>query len=241
MTISAPTFQRLQTGVTSADDLRVRGPVNVALAYLSGSLVTQLNSHFGEVSNSISAALVTFLTRTNTWSSPQTISLSSGTTPLTLIAAGGSAPTLVLENTTTGAPGNEIGQINFNGRGQSSSTMTYAFLDSAINDVTAGSEDGQLRMVTLVNGALTATLTAQAGVTIGSPTGSFQGNGTLNLDNALFRDGTQVVGTRVTGYGDPFGAVSRATFSTTTVTTAALASFVAAMYTDLKAHGLIGN
>jgi hypothetical protein len=241
MTISAPNFTRLQDGIKSVDDLRVRGPLNVALAYLSGSLVTQLNSHFGEVSTSISNALSVFRTTTVTWSSPHTISLSSGTTPLTLRAVGGSAPNLTLDNPTTGAGGAEIGQINFNGRGASSSVITYAFLDVTLADVTAGSEDGQMRMVTLVNGALTATLGAQAGVIIGSPTGTYQGAGTLNLDNALYKDGTQVVSSRVTGYGDPFGAISRATISVTTVTTAALASFVAAMYTDLKAHGLIGN
>jgi hypothetical protein len=54
MTISAPNFTRLQDGIKSVDDLRVRGPLNVALAYLSGSLVTQLNTHFGAVSTSIS-------------------------------------------------------------------------------------------------------------------------------------------------------------------------------------------
>jgi hypothetical protein len=241
MTISAPNFTRLQDGVKSVDDLRVRGPLNVALAYLSGSLVTQLNSHFGAVSTSISNALSVFRTTTNTWSSPQTISLSSGTTPLTLAATGGSAPTLVLDNPTTGAAPAEIGQINFTGRGASSSVITYAFIDSIITDVTAGAEDGSLRLVTLVNGALTATLGAQAGVIIGSPTGSFQGNGTLNLDNALFRDGTQVLGARITGWGDPFGANSRATFSTTTATANQVAQALAALILDLKTHGVIGT
>lgn len=241
MTISSPTFQRLQDGIQRVDDLRVRGPVNAALAWLSGDLVTQLNTHFGAVSTSISSALATFLTATNTWSSPQTISLSSGTTPLTLIATGGSAPTLVLTNPATGVGGSEIGQINFIGRGASSSVITYAFIDTLITDVTAGAEDGQLRLVTLVNGALAATLVAQAGVIIGNPTGGFQGAGTLNLDNALYRDGTQVVGARVTGWGDPFGAVSRATFSTTTATTNQVAQALAALITDLKSHGVIGT
>lgn len=61
MTISAPTFQRLQTGVTSADDLRVRNPVNAALAWLSGGLVTQLNTHFGAVSQSVSVQIAAFV------------------------------------------------------------------------------------------------------------------------------------------------------------------------------------
>ncbi len=93
----------------------------------------------------------------------------------------------------------------------------------------------------MVNGTLTSILTFGNGVIIGAPTGGAQGVGTLNLDNALYKDGVQVVSDRVTGYGDPFGALSRATISVTTVTTAALAQFVKAMYTDLKAHGLLGN
>lgn len=57
MTISAPNFTRLQTGVPNADDLRVRGPVNVALAYLGGSLITQLNNQFNAISQSNSVQI----------------------------------------------------------------------------------------------------------------------------------------------------------------------------------------
>jgi hypothetical protein len=57
MTISSPTFQRLQDGIKSVDDLRVRGPLNAALAWLSGSLVTQLNTQFGAVSQSTSVQI----------------------------------------------------------------------------------------------------------------------------------------------------------------------------------------
>jgi hypothetical protein len=91
MTISSPTFTRLQTGVTSADDLRVRNPVNAALAWLSGDLVTQLNTHFGEVSNSISAALAgtagaeTYVEGTFT----PGVAFGGGTTGITYTAQGG--------------------------------------------------------------------------------------------------------------------------------------------------------
>jgi hypothetical protein len=46
MTISSPNFTRLQDGIKSVDDLRVRGPINTALAWLGGSLITQLNAAF---------------------------------------------------------------------------------------------------------------------------------------------------------------------------------------------------
>jgi hypothetical protein len=68
MTISAPNFTRLQDGIKSVDDLRVRGPLNVALAYLSGSLVTQLNTHFGAVSTSISAHISVYASNRPTFS-----------------------------------------------------------------------------------------------------------------------------------------------------------------------------
>jgi hypothetical protein len=54
MTISSPSFQRLQDGIKSVDDLRVRGPVNAALGWLSGDLVTQLNDRFASMSASLS-------------------------------------------------------------------------------------------------------------------------------------------------------------------------------------------
>jgi hypothetical protein len=57
MTISSPTFQRLQSGIKAADDLRVKEPINAMMAWLSGNLVTQLNTHFGAVSTSISNAI----------------------------------------------------------------------------------------------------------------------------------------------------------------------------------------
>jgi hypothetical protein len=241
MTISSPNFTRLQDGVKSVDDLRVRGPLNVALAWLGGGLVTQLNTHFGAVSNSISAQIATLLATANTWTAVQTIEPPTGSTVLNLNTSVAGGPVLNLTNIATGTVNAEIGQINFIGRDDQGNAQTYAFIDVRIPDPADASEDGELRIVTVAAGAQAARITARAGVQIGSPTGGDQGAGTLNMDNAIFRDGTQVVGARVTGYGDPFGAISRATISVTTVTTAALASFVAAMYTDLKAHGLLGN
>lgn len=52
--------------------------------------------------------------------------------------------------------------------------------------------------------------------------------------------GTQVVSTRATGWTAATGNSSKATFDTTTVTTAQLAERVRALLDDLIAHGLIG-
>jgi hypothetical protein len=245
MTISSPTFTRLQDGIKSVDDLRVRGPVNAAIAWLGGDLVTQLNTHFGEVSTSISAALATFLTTANTWTAAQTTNLTTAGTAGTLRSSDAGAtegPALLLDrNSATPAGSDIIGAVVFSGRDTAGNVANYGRLRGVIVDPSDASEDGSFVAVCLVAGVATNIATFGGGVQIGSPTGGDPGVGNLNVDGVIQKDGTQVVSDRVTGYGDPFGAISRATFSTTTVTTAALASFVAAMYTDLKAHGLVGN
>jgi hypothetical protein len=245
MTISSPTFTRLQDGIKSVDDLRVRGPVNAAIAWLGGDLVTQLNTHFGAVSTSISAALATFLATANTWTAAQTTQLTAAGTALTLQstdAGAGQGPDILLDRASATPAANDfIGNVVWRMRDTAGNATFAAQILGQILDPADASEDAQLTVWTMINGSAVQVMLIGNGVQIGGPTGGYQGVGTLNLDNALYKDGTQVVSSRVTGYGDPFGAVSRATISVTTVTTAALASFVAAMYADLKAHGLIGN
>jgi hypothetical protein len=245
MTISAPTFQRLQSGIKAADDLRVKEPINAMMAWLSGGLVTQLNSHFGAVSNSISAALATFLATANTWTAAQTIQLTAAGTAFTVASSDSGAtagPGITLfRDSGTPAISDVIGRFLFNGRDSGGNVEVYAALTTSIVDPTAGNEDAQLEWFAVTGGVLASQMKLVNGVQIGAPTGGAPGTGSLNVDGVIQKDGTQVVSSRVTGYGDPFGAISRATISVTTVTTAALASFVAAMYTDLKAHGLIGN
>lgn len=52
---------------------------------------------------------------------------------------------------------------------------------------------------------------------------------------------TQVVGSRVTGWGAVTGAISRSAFDAGTATAAQVAQTVGALITDLKVHGLIGT
>jgi hypothetical protein len=68
-------------------------------------------------------------------------------------------------------------------------------------------------------------------------------NGTTALQfapNALWAGGTQVVGTRKTGWALATGTKSRATFDASTVTLVTLAQVVAAIQQDIASHGLIG-
>jgi hypothetical protein len=54
MTISTKTFQNLQPGVSAADDLRVRTPINQALQWLGEGLPNELNAEFASISASLS-------------------------------------------------------------------------------------------------------------------------------------------------------------------------------------------
>ena len=80
------------------------------------------------------------------------------------------------------------------------------------------------------------------GLYMGGATGASKGIGTLNLRGNLYRQGTQVVGVRATGYTNAMtGTKNRATaYATGTITLAQLAERVGALLDDLTTHGLIG-
>lgn len=82
--------------------------------------------------------------------------------------------------------------------------------------------------------SLTGSTTISAGTSITAGT-------TVNAGTAYQVSGTQVVGTRITGWGVPTGSTSRGAFNTATVTTADLAARVASLINDLKTHGLLGT
>lgn len=71
-------------------------------------------------------------------------------------------------------------------------------------------------------------------------TGAFTSVNVTNAANGFKVGGTKVVGAQQTGWTDPTGASSRASFDPSTVTLNQLAQVVSALYADLKAHGLIG-
>lgn len=68
-----------------------------------------------------------------------------------------------------------------------------------------------------------------------------KGSGIHNFNANLSISGTQVVGTRVTGWGTMTGTATRTAFDTATVTTSQLAERVKALTDDLRTHGLIGT
>ena len=74
-----------------------------------------------------------------------------------------------------------------------------------------------------------------------TPSYKFDVNGDINSETQYRVNGTVVVNDRVTGWAQPTGTTSRATFATSTVTTEELAQRVKALVADLTAHGLIGS
>lgn len=70
------------------------------------------------------------------------------------------------------------------------------------------------------------------------------GGGSIDMGTALRYRGTQVIGSRKTGWSVPTGTATRTAFDTTTVTLQALAEHVKALIDDLHStagHGMIGT
>ena len=83
-----------------------------------------------------------------------------------------------------------------------------------------------------VNNAAVITATPAGGIQIGAPTGGDTGAGTLNLDNALYRDGTQVVGAQGAAVADASGGV---------VIDAEARTALNSLLARLRTHGLIAT
>lgn len=138
---------------------------------------------------------------------------SGGSLTLTSTDAGATdGPVVNLDrNSASPAANDEIGQINFFGRDSGSNSTNYGSLDCIIIDPTDTSEDGNVRLVAVVNGAPTAALQAANGVLIGSPAGGFKGTGTLNASN-LHVAGDRII-PQINRYYDEYAA--NAALSTT--------------------------
>jgi hypothetical protein len=92
----------LQSGIKSADDLRVKEPINAMMAWLSGGLVTQLNDHFQSISATIST--INSLGKHKQWipASEMTPATVNGPAPGTFVGAtvAQNIPTLAFDQAT---------------------------------------------------------------------------------------------------------------------------------------------
>jgi hypothetical protein len=93
-------------------------------------------------------------------------------------------------NSASPTANDEIGELDFTGNSSTGVKRLYGGIDAIILDPSNGSEDGVIRLLAIVNGTLTAALTAGQGVQIGAPAGGDKGSGTLNLAAGLYLDGS---------------------------------------------------
>lgn len=84
-----------------------------------------------------------------------------------------------------------IGILDFFGQDSASNNQTFAQIEAYCLDHTSASEDAELRFRAYVAGTLTQTLTVGNGVKVGSPTGGYQGAGTINAVT-VYDDGVDV-------------------------------------------------
>lgn len=118
-------------------------------------------------------------------------------------AGAAAAPTLDLyRNSATPAASDVLGQITLTGEDSAGNTQTYAVIDGVIDDATSTSEDGTLRLRTVVSGTVATRVSVGQGVQVGAPTGGDKGVGTVNA-TGLYVNGASVAGTyaaKTSGY-----------------------------------------
>lgn len=109
-------------------------------------------------------------------------------------AGAAAGPTLTLDRDSASPAANDVlANIPFVGEDSAGNDQTYAQVDSLIIDPTSGSEDAAARLIGTVAGATHTALSASNGVIVGSPTGSYQGTGTINA-TTYYMAGTALVG-----------------------------------------------
>jgi hypothetical protein len=138
------------------------------------------------------------------------------------------------------ANNDEIGALRFSGRTSTGVKREYARINARILTTTNGAENSEIRLRPIRGGAILDMLRVSNGVQIGSPSGGYQGDGTLNTQGAIFSGGVQVLASRRTGWAAATGTATRTTFATGSVTLEQLAERVKGLIDDCIAHGLIG-
>jgi hypothetical protein len=237
MALTPRTFQNVQADVP-LQDLRARTPINQALQYLA-DISAEIDT---EIAAEIAAAIALLKATANTWTAAQTVSLTTaGNVFAVLSTDAGAAPVGIegYKNSATPAANDQVFILEGYGEDSAGNKQLYGAVDVSIADTTSTTERGQVRLLPVVAGASVAALGASDGVIVGSPTGTFKGIGTLNLDNGLYKDGTQVVSDRRTGWSATTGTELRTNFGDASLSDTSQA--LRALIVDLKAHGLIGS
>jgi hypothetical protein len=184
------------------------------LGFSAGTLGSALGTAATKDSGT-SGTKVPLLDGANTWSASQVFSAGVRQSGTAILAIENSASALPSGRT---GPGIELGIASGTGLLQAYDRTAGAY----INITWSGAQH-----TFQTSGSTRATLTS----------------GALNLASgvALQVNGAQVVAARIAGWAAATNSKSRATFDTTTVTTAQLAARLGQLIDDLMAHGLIGT
>jgi hypothetical protein len=104
----------------------------------------------------------------------------------------GAGPAVTLDRSSASPAVNDVlATITFSGRDSGGGTVNYTQISTVILDPTNASEDGELRLSARVADAISFRLSVGNGVKVGSPTGDYQGVGTINA-TAIYDDGVQL-------------------------------------------------
>lgn len=124
----------------------------------------------------------------NTFTADQTIESTAG--------GAGANPDLILDrNSASPAADDAIGRVDFRGRNSNAASLGYALVRAVIVDEIDGTEDGELRFGTYVNGSSGTRLRLAQGLFTNSATGGDQGTDTINASQ-FFDDGVALPVTR---------------------------------------------
>lgn len=164
-----------------------------------------------------------------------------GSTSLVVTASGGLTSATLTTGTTTlngvgytwpGADGTNGYVLSTNGSG----TLSWvAQSGGGISGLTTGTIPKAASSTTLADSLISESgSTVQVNAHLDLNNGIGSGSGRLKIN------GTQVVGTRITGYGTPTSGARGGSWDATTASLQNVAETVAALVADLKTHGLIG-
>lgn len=118
--------------------------------------------------------------------------LTTGATILSTTTGAGFGPFLsITRNNASVAANDLIGAINFTGSNSTPALVGYAGFQTKILGKTAGAENGQMSIQSVVSGSFADRVTIGQGMQVGSPTGGDKGAATLNA-TTLYQAGIAI-------------------------------------------------
>lgn len=120
-------------------------------------------------------------------------------------------PVLKIQRDSASAADADVtGVLRFSADNDAAEETIMAELETAIEDASDGTEDASLTIKTMTAGSLTEQASVANGITIGTPTGSYKGTGTLNVSSATYTNGVRKLLTDGSQMGTlSFGAINK--------------------------------